>query len=133
MRSFVKGGKTTNPAHMPEHHRAYAERSPQRYVERAQKIGEATAELVERILESRKHPQLAYNSCEGVLRLGREYGHERVEAASRRALRLGAYSYKHLDATLENGLEHNLPPEGDSSGDALPTVHVNLRGAGYYQ
>jgi hypothetical protein len=129
----AKGGKTTASAHMPDHHRAYAERSPERYVARARKIGDATGELVEGILQSRKHPQLAYNSCEGVLRLGREYGRERVEAASRRALLLGAYSYKHLNATLENGLEHDLPSGEEPSGDTLPTVHVNLRGAGYYQ
>lgn len=133
VRSFVKGGKTTASVHMPAHHRAYAERSPERYAARARKIGEATGELVERILAARKHPQLAYNSCEGVLRLGREYGRERVEAASRRALRLGAYSYKHLDATLKNGLEHDLPSGDTSYGDTLPTVHINLRGADYYQ
>jgi transposase len=133
VRSFVKGGKTTVPAHMPEHHRSYAERSPQRYVERARKIGEATAELLERILEARKHPQLAYKSCEGVLRLAREYGHERVEAACRRALLLRAYSFSHVNSTLENGLERDVPPAEEPSGDTLPTVHVNLRGAGYYR
>ena len=92
MRSFIRGGKTTARAHMSERHRRYAERSPEHYTERAEKIGPATGELVARILE-RKHPQLAYRSCEGVLDLVREYGAERLKAACRRALSLRAYRY----------------------------------------
>lgn len=125
-------GKTTAKAHMPERHRAYAERSPERYLARARKLGVATGHVVERILEARKHPQLAYKSCEGVLRLAREYGPERLEAACRRALEIGAHSYTHLRSTLENRLEHDPPADSAPSGDTLPTVHVNLRGGDYY-
>jgi len=129
-----RGGKTTATSHMPDRHRAYAERSPERYVLRARKLGEAIGGLVEAILESRKHPQLAYKSCEGVLRLAREYGTERLEAACRRALLLRAHTYSHVRSTLENGLEDDLPADSAPSGETpLPTVHVNLRGAGYYQ
>jgi transposase len=129
----AEGGKTTASAHMPERHRAYAERSSERYLDRARKLGEATGLMVERILEARKHPQLAYRSCEGVLRLAREYGAERLEAACCRALLIRAHSYSHLRSTLENSLEHDLPADSAPSGDTLPTVHVNLRGGGYYQ
>lgn len=137
-RSREKGAKTTSPGHMPEKHRRYAERSPERYLERARKLGAATGELLERVLEERRHPQLAYKSCEGILRLAREYGTDRLEAACRRALAIRAYRYSHVRSMLEHGLEGEaLPDEHPSdehpSGDALPSVHVNLRGAGYYQ
>ena len=74
-----------------------------------------------------------FRSCEGILRLVREYGSGRTETASRRALLLAAHSYKHVRATLENALENELVDEIESPGDTLPSVHVNLRGSGYYQ
>lgn len=132
VRSRVRGGRTTVAAHMPEHHRRYAERSPEGYLERAQQIGAATGALLERILEASAHPQLAYKSCQGILRLAREYGSERLEAASRRALTLGAYRYSHVRSMLENNLEGEPLPAEAPSGDALPAAHVNLRGGSYY-
>lgn len=133
IRSRVQGAKTTLPEHMPDNHRAWAERSPEGYIARALAVGPSVGELVERILGERVHPQLAFRSCEGLLRLAREYGSGRTETASRRALLLAAHSYKHVRATLENALENEPVVEIESQGDTLPSVHVNLRGSGYYQ
>ena len=133
VRSHVKGAKTTLPEHMPDNHRAWAERSPEGYIERAVAVGPSVGELLQRILGESLHPQLAFRSCEGILRLAREYGSDRTETASRRALLLAAHSYKHIRATLENSLENEPVVENDSSGDTLPSIHVNLRGSGYYQ
>ncbi len=133
VRSRVKGAKTTLPEHMPDNHRAWAERSPEGYIARARAVGPSVGELVKRILDESLHPQLAFRSCEGILRLVREYGSGRTETASRRALLLAAHSYRHVRATLENALENEPVLEIESPGDTLPSVHVNLRGSGYYQ
>jgi transposase len=130
-RSRVRGGKTTVLSHMPAHHRHWAERSPERYMEQARRLGEATGAFVAGLFERAKHPQLAYKSSEGVLRLAREYGTERLETACRRALRLRAFRYRHLESTLENGLEEMSLPE--ENPHAAVVEHANLRGAGYYR
>lgn len=132
-RSFVRGGRTTVAAHMPKHHRDWANRTPERYRKAASKIGPAAASLIEELLTRGPHPQLAFKSCEGILRLVREYGRERVEAACVRALALGTVRYRSVRSMLERGLEGHPLPEEIPSGDSLPTAHVNIRGADYYR
>jgi len=43
------------------------------------------------ILASRPHPQQGFRSCLGIIRLGKSYGDERLEAACQRALTLGLF------------------------------------------
>ena len=68
---------------MPPNHQAYQEWSPERFTRWAQTIGPHTTQLVQAILASRQHPQQAYRSCLGLLRLASRYGAERLEAACR--------------------------------------------------
>ena len=56
----------------------------------AEKVGPATGQLVSRILESRPHPEQGYRACLGIMRLGRQYGNDRLDAASARAMALGS-------------------------------------------
>ena len=130
-RSFLKGRHTTLTAHMPTAHQQYADWTPQRLVGWAQKTGPATAGLIATILGSRAHPQQGFRSCLGVMRLGKSYGDERLEAACQRALRLNAASFKSLQSILKHGLDRQpLPGEKDASNE--PITHPNIRGAGYY-
>ena len=111
-RSPLKGRHSTVAAHMPTAHQRYAEWTPQRLVLWAAKTGEATAQVVETILASRPHPQQGFRSCLGIMRLGKSYGDERLEAACQRALTLGACSDKSLASILKNGLDRRpLPPK----------------------
>jgi hypothetical protein len=64
------------------------------------------------------------------MRLGKSYSPERLEAACRRALTLGACSYKSLESILKKGLDRQpLPPPPDVI--ASPP-HPNIRGPQYY-
>src|SRR5499427_2359913 len=94
VRSRLKGRHSTVAAHMPTAPQRYAEWTPQRLIRWAADSGAATAQLVETILASRPHPQQGFRSCLGIMRLGKSYGAERLEAACRRALTIGACSYK---------------------------------------
>lgn len=129
-RSHHRGRHTTTPAHMPRSHREYAEWTPQRLVQWAQKTGPATAELVEQILTRRRHPQQGFRSCLGILRLGKSYGENRLEAACRRALHIGAASYKSIESILKHKLDQQPLPE--PAQPALPLEHDNVRGSKYY-
>jgi transposase len=129
-RSFKVGGFTTVAAHMPRPHRDYAEWTPKRLVRWAEKTGHATAELVEAILSRRRHPQQGFRSCLGLFRLGQDYGEARLEAACRRALHIGALSYKSIESILKHKLDQEPLPE--PAHPALPLKHDNVRGPKYY-
>lgn len=129
-RSPHPGRFTTVREHMPKGHREYAEWTPERLVRWARKSGGHTEELVEKILASRPHPQQGFRACLGILRLGKQYGEARLEAACGRALALNALGYKSVESILKNGLDRKPLPEQPSP---LPvTEHSNVRGADYY-
>ena len=129
-RSPLKGRHSTVAAHMPTAHQHYAEWTPQRLVLWAAKTGEATARVVETILTSRPHPQQGFRACLGIMRLGKRYGEGRLEAACRRAIRIGACSYKSLESILKHDLDQQPLP---GQPPAAPVItHDNIRGAQYY-
>ena len=93
-------------------------------------VGPQTAALVRAILESRRHPEQGYRSCLGLLRLGKRYSAERLEAACARALRAGARSYRSVENILKHGLDRAAVP-ADAASLPLP-LHENVRGADFY-
>jgi DNA replication protein DnaC len=105
LRSSHKGRHTTQTEHMPKSHREHAEWTPQRLIRWAEQTGPNTAGVIVYILERRIHPQHGFRACLGILRLGKQHGEERLEAACQRALALGACSYKSLESILRQGLE----------------------------
>ena len=129
-RSHQKGRHTTVPAHMPEAHRQAGEWSPERLAKWAASIGPATEKLIRTVMASRKHPQQAYRSCLGILRLGKAYGESRLEAACRRALMLGSCRYKSIESILKHRLDEQ--PLEEQQELALPETHDNIRGPAYY-
>ena len=133
LRSYRKGTHTTLREHMPKSHQKYLEWSPSRLIRWAGQVGPHTQNLVSCILEHRPHPEQGYRSCLGLLRLGKTYSPQRLEAASARALQMKAYSYKNVESILKKGLDRQ-PLVTDSSQTPLPLLdHANLRGRQYYQ
>jgi len=131
-RSQVKGGYSTQDAHMPEGHRAHLAWNPERLIAWARHTGPATAQLVEAIMASRPHPELGYRSCLGIMRLSRRYPQPRMEAACRRALVIGARSCRSVESILAHGLDAAPLPHDEQPGDP-PRQHNQLRGPTYYQ
>ena len=130
-RSHRVGGYTTISEHRPKAHRKHLEWSPSRLIRWAEGIGASTGALVQRILESRPHPEQGYRACLGLMRLAKRYSPERLEAACFRALRSGAHSYRSVKSILEHGLDR-VPLE-EQAELTLPAAHENVRGAAYYQ
>ena len=129
MRSSRKGRHTTVDEHMPEKHRRMGQWTPERFMRWAEKIGPATGALITTVLDSRRHPQQAFRSCLGILRLANGYGDERLEAAARRALAIGANSYRSVESILAHRLDERAPEQSEL---AAPVEHDNIRGARYY-
>jgi len=130
IRSARIGGFTTESGHRPKSHQQHVEWSPDRLIRWGHSIGGATGALVQKILESKPHPEQGYRACLGLLRLGKQYTSERLEAASFRALRSGATSYRSVKSILEHGLDQ-VPLEEQVQLE-LPADHENVRGATYY-
>jgi transposase len=142
-RSYKRGGFTTLKEHMPKSHREYAEWTPERVINWSKTIGPNTALLVEKILASRKHVQQAFNAAQGVIRLAKPYGNDRVEKACARALELGAHSFRFVNEMLKNSMDG--PGQGYDDSPVAPATNKetnevqlallsaeNIRGSGYY-
>ena len=130
VRSNVAGKHSTLSEHRPKKHQDL-EWTITRFTEKGRTIGPSTATLLERILQSRKHPELGYRSCLGVLRLGNRYTNERLEAACRRAVAMNACSYRSIKSMLATGFDRQ-PLEDPDIPPAHQELHANVRGASYY-
>lgn len=126
----ARGRHTTLPEHMPSAHRRHAGWTHERIGREAASIGPDTAALTQIILESRPHPEQGFRACLGILRLARQYGTERLEAACRRGLEIGARSYASISSILHNGLDRQPPRK--AAAPELPLDHPNIRGPRYY-
>jgi transposase len=130
-RSFVRGGHTTVNEHMPAAHRAHQEWTPSRIVRWAENSGPQTATLVDGVMRAKPHPKQGYRSCLGILRLGKRYGPERLEAACGRALAIRSFSYRSVESILKNGLDRQPLPTATRPSPA-PRSHDYVRGPAYY-
>jgi len=132
-RSYERGRHTTLADHMPKLHQQHAEWSPSRFTRWASSIGPKTEELVRAILAERPHPEHGYRSCLGILRLGKRYGAERLEAACHRAVVVRARSFKRVESILKSGLDRApLPDSTVEPEPASSSPHENIRGRNYY-
>src|SRR5580658_5015540 len=129
-RSFTRFAHTTLPEHLPAAHRAHLEWSPGRLIRWGKQHGAACAEVIRQILSSRPHPEQGYRACLGLLRLERQHGAARLEAACARALLLGSARYQTVASILK--LRTESLPVSEKENWSAPE-HAHLRGAKYYQ
>ena len=130
VRSYTPYRATTVAEHRPKSHQAHMEWTPSRLIHWAETVGPATAKVVSTILESKPHPEMGYRACLGILRLAKGYSAERLEAASQRALLLGACSYRSLKSILSRSLDRQTVV--DAEPDKPGPRHGNIRGGDYY-
>lgn len=102
IRSFVRGGTTTLPEHMPASHRKHREESIADHLAWAEQVGPCTHTLVRAILDERRHPEHGFRSCRGLKSLSKRYAPDRIEVACERALVAGAGSYLNVESILKH-------------------------------
>lgn len=120
---------STQRAHMPPNHRFRADWTPERIRRQAARIGPNTQTFVEVVMRERRHPEQGFRTCLGVIRLGKTFGRDRLEAACERALLINARSYSSLHSILKNGLDR--APRTRATDEPAIT-HPNIRGADYF-
>lgn len=126
-----KGAHTTTPEHMPASHRAHLQWTPGKLIAWGEGVGAATAAVVRWQMEHRAHPEQGYRACLGLMRLGRQYGADRLEAACARAQSIRSPSYKSIASILKCGLDLRALDAPIAAQRSLP-LHENVRGPGYY-
>ena len=123
-------GYTTNPEHMPAHHRFYLEWSPERIISWAGEISVHARTLVQIILDRATHPEQSYKSCIGIISLSKKYSIERLDRACRMAISEQAISYRAVKSILEK--ERDLVVLNDERNQRTLPFHENLRGQSAY-
>jgi transposase len=129
VRASANRKHTTVREHMPASHRRYADWTPERLRRQAGEIGKNASALVEIILRERSHPEQGFRACVGILRLAKTYHRERLEAACRRAIEIGARSYSSVHSILKNNLDRRRPA---MPADGPAIAHDNIRGPTYF-
>jgi transposase len=110
----------TEPSHMPPNHRAVADWPPERFISWAAKTGGQTRAYIAWLLERKEHPQQAFRTCAGILRIASTVTPQRMEEACASALEHNVYSYSYFVKLLENRKTDT------------PLMHENLRGKDYF-
>lgn len=131
-RSFRPYGYTTVKEHLPSTHRFVLDWNPQRFIKWGHKIGPATGQYIQEVLEYYSYPEQAYKSCLGILRLAKQYSEQRLELACERALKYKKYSFRTIETILLRKLDQVEDPDPSEGQLKLP-LHENIRGADYYE
>ena len=125
----IQGKYATRKEDMPPYF-SQPEMNGERMCRWANKIGSCTRTVVDRIFESVRIQEQAYNSVLAVLKLEKAYSGEALEAACRKALRqLHSPRYRHLKPILSQPVTQNVEPQ------EVPPVKDGkglVRGASYY-
>jgi transposase len=125
-KSHEAGGFSTLASHRPDGHNAIIQRSAESYLRKGQLTGPNTLAIIRHTLDHFPHPEMGFRSCEGILRLKRDYGVDRLEAACAKALERNLSGFRVINNILKNNREHQEPA-------AAPAVrHANVRGSQYY-
>jgi hypothetical protein len=121
--------RSTLDVHMPEAHRAYKQVSAKAIREQASKVGPSCRELVDRIMAEHRHIEQGFRACQGVLRLQKTYGHQRVESACARALHGDLTSYRSVASILKAGLDQQ---PFEQQPELILNDPSHVRGSAYY-
>jgi len=131
-RNYKKHGYSTLAEHMPVHHQHMTRLrgwDGDHFEQQAKLVGPATLQVISRILKSKVFYEQTYNSCLGILRLGKEYGNDRLEAACLRVADSPVVNYGIIANILKKNLDKVI-----SIKDVSPIPpHDQIRGADLYQ
>jgi transposase len=121
-----KNRYSTLREHMPSNHQAIADWTPERFEAWAMKYGSYTHGYICHLMRNRQHPEQAFKTCAGILRLGESVPLPVMEGICKEALEKNIYTYKYFNMLFKRSTS-NEPQSAPA-----PVIHINLRGKGYY-
>jgi len=126
-RSFRRNSYTTATEHRPPNHKAVVESQAwddEYFLREASYRGESVQAVIKRILESKIFYEQTYNSCLGILRLGKQYGTVRLDAACQRALQSPVVNF----GLINNILKRNLDKMSVDPHQTSIPIHGQIQG-----
>lgn len=132
-RNTLRNGYSTLAEHMPpnhQQHRVIKGWNENDFKRMAGKIGPYTLSVIEKILASRFFHEQTFNTCLGILRLGKKHGEDRLETACKMTSGIPRVSYR----LINNILKNHRDKETEGSPSLFPVIpeHENIRGASNY-
>ena len=133
-RNYQKHDFSTVGDHMPAGHQHFFEQqgwTPDYFLKQAICIGSSVHRYMDEVLKSKAFTEQTYNACRGILRLHKQYGTTRLEAACARALYGSVFNYRTIQNILLNNYDQ-IDQFNENDLFKLPD-HPNLRGPQSYQ
>jgi hypothetical protein len=93
-------------------------------------MGSSVQEFIQRLLDSKQHPQQAFKSCMGVLQLSKAYKSEELEKVCSMAVEYNSISLKFVKNSLTNNVHKT---QEDSPVEMELPLHENIRGKDNYK
>lgn len=121
------GKYTTLADHIPSSHRYLIGLTPEQFIKWGENINDEVGQYVQKLIASKKHPEQAYKSCQGLQSLSRKLGKQKLIEACRTGLDLKVYNYMFIKNVMEK--------KQDNTISAMPTLpfHENIRGPESYK
>ena len=121
---------STKDEHRPKNHQYVTKWNPARFMSWARSLSPEVEKVIEKVLDSREHPEQAYKSCMGILNLTKKHDNIQLIKACKKALETDCVRYKFIKNTLENKT-FNLTREEQINQIEIP-FHENIRGKEFY-
>jgi hypothetical protein len=126
-----RGGRSTDYQDYPKDRAPYAMRYPDFYRKKAREIGPAVGDFAGKLLEG-EFPWSRLRQVQKLLRLAERFGRERTEAACLRALSVDLIDVTRVGHILEQALEKESTPGGETAPAPLQQKLRFLRPAQHF-
>ncbi|VAX12913.1 Mobile element protein [hydrothermal vent metagenome] len=133
-RSYRQGAHSTCSEHMPRAHKEMQAWSPERFLRWAEDIGTETRDVVNAILQEKRHREQSYRRILALLSNAKKYGRDRLNKACGRALLINSPTRSSVESILKQGLDQ-VPIEtacNTEQEELNLNHHENVRGEDYY-
>lgn len=121
---------TTVKEHLCSHHKHYLDRSPDYYINKAERLSTTLHQLIQLLFKGGRPPEQNYRTCDGLLSLQRKTPPDVFEKACKHALDCHCYSYQFVSNIIKNHQRADDDPQAQEQKQ-LP-LHLNIRGKEYY-
>lgn len=131
-RDTTKGSYTMCDAHLASHSQAYRQRSPQYYIQRAERISPIFKRVMELLFATDAAPERYYRSADGLLALQRTTADDIFTTACTIAIERQRIKYPYIQALIKT-LQTAPPSTTTTTTDYTMPQHQNIRGASQYK
>lgn len=99
-RATYKGQWSTDPSHLPEHYRDFADWNGPYFVRKAMTVGPNTVKVIQRVLQSRMLEVQTYRMCLGILNFTKKYSKQALEECCSQAVEVDKMTYTFIKNSI---------------------------------